>query len=144
MTENDGLRRYRKAGMTFTQVTRARADQSVRELIKNGEIERHKAQDWVENLVRTSCHRSDAFISTVRGEVRKPFKGLGATSVDDLAKTGGGDALSRSSASAHKDTGRAAMKTPAKKTAAKTTAARKAPASKIPATKTVETEGAMG
>jgi hypothetical protein len=124
VTENDGLRRYLKAGMTFTEVTRARADELLHELIKSGEIERHKAQDWAEDMVRTSRDRTDAFISTVRGEVRKPFKVLGFTNVDDLAKKGG-DTPAGSSTAPRKATGRAAKKAPAKKTAA-----RKAPAKK--------------
>ena len=124
MTENDGLRRYLKAGMTFTEVTRARADELLRELIKTGEIERHKAQDWVGDLVKTSGDRSVAFISTVRGEVRKPFKGLGFTNVDDLAKKGGATPA-HSSTAPRKATARAAKKAPAKKTAARKASAKK-------------------
>jgi polyhydroxyalkanoate synthesis regulator phasin len=129
VAENDGLRRYLKAGMTLTAVTRARADELVRGLIKTGEIERHKAQDWVEDLVKTGGDRSVALISTVRGEVRKPFKVLGFTNVDDVAKKSG-DTLSPSPTAARKVTGRAAKKAPATRTPAKKTAARKAPATK--------------
>ncbi len=113
--------------MTLTEVTRARADELVRGLIKTGEIERHKAQDWVEALVKTGGDRSVALISTVRGEFRKPFKGLGFTNVDVLAEKGG-DTLSRSPAAARKATGGAATKAPATKVPAKKTVARKAPA----------------
>ena len=52
MTENDGLRRYVDAGTALTQITRARAEELVRELIKTGEVERHRAQEWVEDLVK--------------------------------------------------------------------------------------------
>ena len=145
MTENEGLRRYLQAGMTFTDVTRGRADAFLRELIKTGEIERHKAQDWVEDVVKTGRDRSGAFISTVRGEVRKPFRGLGFTSVDDLAKNDD-DTMSRSPA-ARKATGRSAKQAPATTTPAKKTAARKVPtkktvARKAPAKKTVKMAGA--
>ncbi len=121
--------------MTLTQVTRARADELVRGLIKTGETERHKAQDWVEDLVKTGSDRSVALISTVRGEVRKSFKGLGFTKVDDLGEKGD-DALSRTPAAERKATGRAVKKAPATKVPATKTAARKAPATKVPATKT--------
>ena len=124
MTENDGLRRYLEAGMTLTQITRTRANELVRELIKAEELDRHKAQDWVEDLVKASRERSEALISTVRGEVRKQLKELGFTNVDDLAKKVA-DILSRSSAAARKATQRPAKKTPAKKATA-----RKAPAKK--------------
>ena len=133
MTENEGLRRYLQAGMTFTDVTRGRADAFLRELIKTGEIERHKAQDWVEDVVKTGRDRSGAFISTVRGRVLKPFKGLGFTSMDDLA-TNGDDTPSRLPAAA-KTTGRSAKKAPATTTPAKKTAARKVSTKKTAARK---------
>jgi polyhydroxyalkanoate synthesis regulator phasin len=146
VTENDGLRRYLKAGMTFTEVTRSRADELLRELIKTGEIERHKAQDWVGDLVKTSGGRSVAFISTVRGEVRKPLKGLGFTNVDDLAEKGGDTPL-RSSTAAPMATGCAVKKAPVKKAPVKKapvkkTAATKTAARKAPAKKTAKTAGA--
>jgi len=123
VTENDGLRRYLKAGMTFTEVTRARIDELLRDLIKTGEIERHKTQDWVEDLVKRSRDRSGAFISTLRAGVGKPFKGLGFANVDKIAEKRG-DTTSPSSAAPRKATGRvdnnaAAEKTPARKAAAK-------------------------
>ena len=97
MTENDGLRRYVEAATALTQITRSRAEELVRELIKAGELERHRAQDWVEDLVKTSRDRSEALVDTVRGEVRQQLKELGFTNVDDLAKKVA-DILARSSA----------------------------------------------
>jgi polyhydroxyalkanoate synthesis regulator phasin len=146
MTENDGLRRYLEAGMTLTQITRTRANELVRELIKAEELDRHKAQDWVEDLVKASRERSEALISTVRGEVRKQLKELGFTNVDDLAKKVA-DILSRSSAAARKATQRPAKKTPAKKATArkapaKKAAAKKTTARKAPAKKTAKRAGA--
>jgi polyhydroxyalkanoate synthesis regulator phasin len=88
VTENEGLRRYLKAGMTFSDLTRARADELLHELIKTGETERHKVQDRVGDLVRTGRNRSGAFISTVSGEFRKPLNALGRTKVHDPAKKG--------------------------------------------------------
>ena len=86
MTENDAFRRYLEAGTTFTQVTRARANELVQELIKTGELEHHKAQEWVGGLVRANRRRSETIISTVSGEVRKQFRGLGLAKQGDLAK----------------------------------------------------------
>ena len=106
----------------------------LRELIKTGETGRHKAQAWVEDGVKTGFDRSGAFISTVRGEVRKPFKGLGFSNADDLAKKGG-DTRSRTATAARTTTGPPAKKVPAKKTAA-----RKAPATKVSAKKTAAPE----
>src|SRR5271165_1470130 len=105
MTENDGLRRYVEAGMALTQITRARAEELVRELIKNGEVERHRAQDWVEDLVKASRDRSEALVTTVRGEVSHQLKELGFSNMDDLAKKVA-DILARSSSAARQATGR--------------------------------------
>ena len=58
MPSNDGLRRYLEAGLALTQITRARAEELVHELIQAGEVETTRAQDWVEDLVKTSRDRS--------------------------------------------------------------------------------------
>jgi polyhydroxyalkanoate synthesis regulator phasin len=148
MTENDGLRRYVEAATALTQITRSRAEELVRELIKAGELERHRAQDWVEDLVKTSRDRSEALVGTVRGEVRQQLKELGFTNVDDLAKKVA-DILARSSAAGRQATHRPAGKVkktspkkggpgkggpaksgPAKSTARKTTGTKKAAAKK--------------
>ncbi|HMK97364.1 MAG TPA: hypothetical protein VK425_07435 [Acidimicrobiales bacterium] len=140
MAKSDGLRRYLEAGTSFTQVTRTRANELVRELIRSGQLERQKAQDWVEDLVKMSRQRSEALISTVRGETRKQLKELGFTNVDDLAKKVAG-ILSRSSMAARTATGRTvkglgAKKAGAKKAPAKKTAAKRAGAAKASAKKT--------
>ncbi|HUY23295.1 MAG TPA: hypothetical protein VMV22_13240 [Acidimicrobiales bacterium] len=146
MTENDGLRRYVEAGMALTQITRARAEELVRELIKTGEVERHRAQDWVEDIVKASRERSEALVATVRGEVRQQLKELGFTNVDDLAKKVA-DILARSSAAARSATGRgakgpkAAKKATAKKAATRAPAA-KAAKKKAPAKKAAKKAGA--
>jgi len=153
MTENDGMRRYVEAATTLTQITRSRAEELVRELIKAGELERHRAQDWVEDLVKTSRERSEALVGTVRGEVRQQLKELGFTNVDDLAKKVA-DILARSSAAGRKVTHRPAGKVKkaspkkggpgkggpaksgaAKSTARKTTGTKKAAAKKAAAKK---------
>jgi polyhydroxyalkanoate synthesis regulator phasin len=125
--------------MTRTQITRARAYELVRELINTREIKRQKAQDWVQDLVKMSHDRSGTFISTLRGEVRKPLKRLGFTNVDDLA-TRVGNALALSSTVRHEAPALiaaaqdAATRTAtAKKVPAQKAAACKAPAKKVPA-----------
>ena len=137
MVENEGLRRYIDAGMALSQITRARAEELVRELIKTGEFERSRAQDWVEDLVRLSRERSEAFVHLVRNEVRSQLDDLGITNVDDLAKRVA-EVLARSSEAARK-AGKAATtrRRPARgaKKAAKKAGAKKAPAKKAPAKK---------
>jgi polyhydroxyalkanoate synthesis regulator phasin len=135
MAEDDGMRRYLEAGLAFTQITSARTNELVRELVKTGEIERHRAENWVESLVVSSRERSEAVISTMRDEVGKQLKELGSTKVDDLAKKVV-DILSRSSVAARKVTKRPGKKAPAKKTVAGKAQAKKTPAKKTPAEKT--------
>jgi len=166
MAPNDGLRRYLEAGLALTQITRARAEELVHELIQAGEVETTRAQDWVEDLVKASRERSDTLLSTVRGEVRTQLSDLGITNMDDLAHRvaelldraetaarratsrgpGRGRTATRSSARATKAKKAPARKAPAKKTtsksapakksAARATKAKKAPARKAPAKKT--------
>ena len=127
MAQIDGLKRYLEAGLALTQITRKRAEELVHELIQTGEVERNRAQDWVEDLVSTSRDRSEAFISTVRNEVRTQLSEVGVTNLDELAKRVA-HILERTQAAARKATKRtgkrAAKKAPAKKKAA----AKKAPA----------------
>ena len=137
MTENDGLRRYVEAATALTQITRSHAEELVRELIKAGELERHRAQDWVEEVVKASRDRSEALVSTVRNEVRKQLRDSGFTNVDDLAKKVA-DVLARSSAAGRKATHRPvkkAKKTGSKKSGAAKTAAKKTTAPKGPGAK---------
>src|SRR6202035_3856110 len=142
MTENDGWRRYVEAATALTQITRSRAEELVRELIKAGELERHRAQDWVEDLMKASRDRSEALVGTVRGEVRQQLKELGFTNVDDLAKKVA-DILAKSSAAGrkatHRPAGKAKNTSPKKtgpgKTGAAKTAARKSTGTKKAATK---------
>ncbi|HUO49331.1 MAG TPA: hypothetical protein VMU09_10885 [Acidimicrobiales bacterium] len=139
MVENEGLRRYIDAGMALSQITRARAEELVRDLIKTGEFERGRAQDWVVDLVRLSRERSEAFVHLVRNEVRSQLDDLGITNVDDLAKRVA-EVLARSSEAARKagkaattrrrPAGGAKKKAAAKKAPAKKAAAKKAPAKK--------------
>src|ERR1700688_976633 len=135
MTENDGLRRYVEAATALTQITRSRAEELVRELIKTGELERHRAQDWVEDLVRASRDRSEALVGTVRGEVRQQLRELGFTNVDDLAKKVA-DVMARSSAAGRRATHRPGKRAGTKKAAPKATGSKKPAVKKAGAKKT--------
>ena len=139
MSENDGLRRYLEAGLALTHITRSRAEELVRELIKTGELERHRAQDWAEDLVKASRERSEALVATVRAEVRRQLKELGFTNVDDLAKRVAA-ILAKSSQAARNATGRrpvgpAATKAAARPSTAKKPGAKKASGAKAAAKK---------
>ena len=51
MTNTSGYQRYVDAGVNFTQMTRARAEELVQELVKSGAVQRKEAQARVEELV---------------------------------------------------------------------------------------------
>lgn len=146
MAPNDGLRRYLEAGLALTQITRARAEELVHELIQTGEVETTRASDWVEDLVKTSRERSDTLLTTVRGEVKTQLADLGITNMDDLvhrvsemldhAETAARRATSRGPGRGRATTGTAARTTTAKKAPARKAAAKKAPAKSAAAKKT--------
>lgn len=88
MTQLDGLRRYIEAATTLTSITRARAEELVRDLVASGELERGHAQDWIEDLVRRSREASETLVSTVSSEVDRQLgdRGLKNFDLDDLAQ----------------------------------------------------------
>ena len=59
----DGLRRYIEAATTLTQITRGRAEELVRDLVASGELERNRAQDWIEDLVKRSREASETLVA---------------------------------------------------------------------------------
>ena len=88
MNQLDGLRRYIEAATTLTSITRARAEELVRDLVASGELERGRAQDWIEDLVKRSREASEALMSTVSSEVDRQLgeRGLKNFDLDDIAQ----------------------------------------------------------
>ncbi|HZU72628.1 MAG TPA: hypothetical protein VE990_07630, partial [Acidimicrobiales bacterium] len=70
MAENDFLRRYLDAGIAFTQLTRDRAEELVRELVRAGEVQREQTQQWVEELVERGRRNREQVAELVRRELR--------------------------------------------------------------------------
>ncbi|MHB8466122.1 MAG: phasin family protein, partial [Acidimicrobiales bacterium] len=69
MPENDLIRRSLDLGMAVTQLTRQRAEQLVRDLVRAGEVSREQATSRVEELLERSRQNSEALIAIVRGEI---------------------------------------------------------------------------
>ena len=118
----NGYQRYLDAGLAFTQMTRARAEELVQELVKEGELSKEQVQAKVEELIERSRKSSESLLATVRDEVGAQLKSVGISSVEDLAQQVAA-LLGRSAP-------------PAKKAPAK-----KAPAKKAPAKKATPTQG---
>jgi len=143
MAKKDAWKRYLEAGTAFTQITRARAEDMVQDLVKSGVLQRKEAQARVEELLERSRQGSEALLNLVRDEVTTQLHAVGIASVEDLARQvasmlGRTPAASATKTAAKRTvaTKTAAKKTAAKKTAAKRTVAKKTAAKKAPATKT--------
>ena len=152
MAQNDVLKRYIDAGLAFTALTQARAEELVKDLVKIGEVQADQAREAVNDLVERSRKNSEKLIDTVRTEVRQQITSLGIATQADLDRIEQriasviGTVATSATAPAKKVAGTkkgSAKKAPAKRKAAakkaapKTAAKKKAPAKKAPATKKV-------
>jgi polyhydroxyalkanoate synthesis regulator phasin len=104
MPGDERIRKYIEAGSVLGVVTRAKADDIVRELVSAGDIQRESAQEWVDNLVDRSRKTSEHLIETVRREVATQLSKIDAKALESVAKEIS-DLLKRSA-----DAGRAAAK----------------------------------
>jgi polyhydroxyalkanoate synthesis regulator phasin len=141
MPQNDMLKRYLDAGIAFTQMTRARAEGIVKDLVKAGEVQRDQTQERVDELMDRSRKNTEQLLELVRAEVRQQFSAMGLATKDDIQRiearlntTG----TSRASGTAKRSTS-TAKKAPAAKRPAKKSTATKASAKKAPAKKTAGT-----
>jgi len=85
MANKDSFRKYVEAGTVLGQITRARAEEVVRDLVGAGEVQRGQAQDWIDDLVERSRRASEDLVKLVRTEVSSQLASLGIDA-DDLAK----------------------------------------------------------
>jgi polyhydroxyalkanoate synthesis regulator phasin len=154
MAENDLLTRLLDAGMTFTALTQARAEELIRDLVRAGAVQAEQAQESVDELLARSRRNSERVIEAVRSEiddqlgkldlatradlerVLQRFADVAATIVAQVAPDW---ARSSSTAGSSRAAAPAAVTststTAAKKSAAKKSATKKAPAKKAPAKK---------
>ena len=98
------MKKYVEAGTVLGQVTRARAEEIVRELVSTGDVQREQAQEWVDNLVDRSRKTSEQILDMVRREVTAQLSKIDASALESLAGQVS-DLLKRSA-----DAGRSAAK----------------------------------
>jgi polyhydroxyalkanoate synthesis regulator phasin len=140
MANKDPFQKYLDAGIAFTNMTRAKAEELVQELVRSGEFQGSDARAWVDDLVERSRKGREALLAQVRHEVSRQLESVGITSLEDLAKQvatllGRSAEAGRAATTGKKAAGKKspAKKSPAKKSAGKKTAAKKAAAKKSPA-----------
>jgi polyhydroxyalkanoate synthesis regulator phasin len=144
MAQNDLLKRLLDAGMTFTAMTQARAEDLIRDLVRAGEVQAEQAQGVVDELVDRSRRNSERLIDAVRSEIRQQMANLGLATKDDIdrlerkiadvasrgpakkaASAGKGRPAKKASGPAKKARPAKQAATPAKRSAAKRSAAKR-------------------
>jgi polyhydroxyalkanoate synthesis regulator phasin len=86
MADNDLLKRLLDAGMTFTAMTQARAEDLIRDLVRAGEVQAEQAQSVVDELVDRSRRNSERLIDAVRAEIRQQMANLGLATKSDVER----------------------------------------------------------
>lgn len=135
MAQTNVLKKYLDAGVSFTNLTQAKAEALVRELVKAGEVQTEQAQAAVIDLLERSKKNTEALIEQIRKEISESAESLGLATIADISRLEKLIASIRIPGSAPEAKAPAAKKAPAKKAAAKKAPAKKAAAKKAPAKK---------
>jgi len=128
MAGNERIKKYLEAGTVLGQVTRARAEEIVKELVSAGDIQRGQAQEWVDNLVERSRKTSEQVLDLVRHEVSAQLSKIDSSAVENIANQVA-DILKRSAEAGRSATAEAT--TQATKRAKKTANAARTAAEKV-------------
>ncbi len=128
MSQTDALKRYLEAGMAFTQLTRKRAEQVVKDLVAAGDLQRNQAKEAIDELVERSRKNTDALAEQVRTEVDSQLSNMGLARKADVERLEA--ELERLKGSGARKPAEPAKAAPAKKASAKKAPAEKAPAEK--------------
>jgi polyhydroxyalkanoate synthesis regulator phasin len=160
MTNNDLIKRLIDAGLNFTQMSQAKAEEIAKDLQEAGQLRVDEAQATVQELMSRGRENTENLMRLVQREVGKQLEAMGVdlsdleARVEDLAARigirtpGGGASSATASSTATKSTAKkstakkstakksTAKKSTARKTAAKKTTAKRAPAKKSAAKKT--------
>lgn len=147
MAQNPLIKRYLDAGMAFTQMTQARAEEIVKDLVAAGEVQAQRAEELASQLVDRSRENTEKLLDAVRTEVREQIGNLGLATKADIERLEAAiTAVAVTSAPAptysKKPAEKAASKKAAKKRAAKTSPAKKSTAKKRPAKKSTAKKAA--
>lgn len=117
MAQTDLFKRFLDAGVAFTQMSQAKAEEIVRDLVRAGEVQTDDARKRVEDLVERSRQNTEELLGLVRSEVQQQVAKLGLVPKSEV------EALRREIAQLK-------AKQPATRVAKKAAPAAKAPAKK--------------
>ena len=135
MAQRDFLKRYLDTGLALGQLTRARAEEVVKDLVKAGEVQRKQQQQFVDALLDRSRKNAEMLAAVVSAEVRKQLDRAMGTKGQDAAPKPAPARKSTTSKMTAKKAAPAKKAAAKKTTATKTTAKKAAPAKKAPAPK---------
>lgn len=82
----DELRRMALFGSGVAELTRHRAEQIARELVKAGDVRRKEASSVVKDLVERSKQNRRELIRLVRSEIQNQIAGLGVATKRDVER----------------------------------------------------------
>lgn len=130
MSQTDALKRYLEAGMAFTQLTRKRAEQVVKDLVAAGDLQRSQAKEAIDELVDRSRRNTDVLAEQVRKEVDSQLSNMGLARKADVERLEAEVARVRGTgAERPAQPAKPAKKAPAEKAGAAKASAGKAPVS---------------
>jgi len=132
----DELRRVALVTSGVAELTRNRAEQIVRDLVKSGDVRRDRASSTVKELVSFAKENRKDLIAMLHSEVRSQVENLGLVTKRDVERLERRITRLEDRAASAGSTGRSTKKSTAKKTAAKKKTTKKSTAKKSTAKKT--------
>ena len=72
--------------MAFSEMTRARAEGIVKDLVKAGEVPRQRAEDAIEELLARSRQNTEAIMALVQAQIQEQLGNLGLATKADIAR----------------------------------------------------------
>jgi polyhydroxyalkanoate synthesis regulator phasin len=126
----DEIRRIALFASGVGDLTRNRAEQIAKELVKSGEVRRDQAAGWAKTLFDASAENRQEIIRFIRSEMQHQVQALGLATTKDLEELE--RRLDRVESASRRMSAKsaAAKKTAAKKTVAKKTSVGKSPAAR--------------
>jgi polyhydroxyalkanoate synthesis regulator phasin len=82
----DEIRRIALFGSGVAELTRHRAEQMVKDFVKQGEIRRDQASGAVKELMDRNRQNRQELLGVVRAEIRKQVEGLGLATKRDVER----------------------------------------------------------